>query len=435
VRVTAIAILRSRAPSGWRSEISAMAPRLAGTLGTSGISAALGILSGTIAARMLGPATRGELAQLLLWPQMVVTVGSMGIELAAVYLSGDTQKRRDVPATLMSIAMVQSVILIGAYLALIPIVYRDPALMRESLAMIPLIPMYLTGAVAIDCLAGRLRFVAFNAVRITLPALYCTALIALAAADELTPMSAALAYLAAHAAADVIAVVLVLRDGGPGSFSTPLAREAGQYGLRAHFGRLTPQSLGIDTAILALLLASDDVGLYVAATAFLAAPGLVASSVGMVVFPQVSATHQAGERPRLHATFILYASVVMAIAAALFVAAPTIVTLFFGEAFADSATALRWLSIASVALALRSFPVDVLRGVGRPGLTSIAEAANWALFLAIVPACAYFGGVTGTAAGVAIASMASLGVLAMTIARTGVFRAEVTPARVAAEAS
>jgi O-antigen/teichoic acid export membrane protein len=306
--------------------------------------------------------------------------------------------------------------------------------MRESLAMIPLIPMYMLGAVAIDCLAGRLRFAAFNAVRITLPALYCSAIVTLAFADQLTPLTAAMAYLAAHAVSDLLALALLLREGGFGRFRAPLTREGARYGLKAHFGRMTPQSLGVDTAILALLLASDDVGLYVAATAFLAAPGLVASSVGMVVFPQVSAKHQAGERPRLQATFALYASVVTAMAAALFIAAPAIVTLFFGEDFARSATPLRWLSIASVALALRSFPVEVLRGIGRPGLTSIAEAANWALFLAIVPLGAYAGGLTGTAAGVAIASVASLAVLAAMIVRTGALRGDAAGRLAPAEA-
>jgi O-antigen/teichoic acid export membrane protein len=143
----------------------------------------------------------------------------------------------------------------------------------------------------------------------------------------------------------------------------------------------------------------------------------------MVIFPQVSATHQAGERSRLGVTFALYAAVVVAIAAALFVAAPHVVTLFFGDAFARSATALRWLSIASVALALRSFPIEVLRGIGRPGLTSIAEGANWLLFLAIVPAAAVLGGLTGTAAGVAVASSGSLAVLIVIAARAGLLDA------------
>jgi O-antigen/teichoic acid export membrane protein len=433
--MTAIAALRARASSSWRTEVSAIAPRLAGTLGTSGASAILGIVSGTLAARVLGPATRGELAQLLLWPQMVVTVGSLGIELSAVYFSGDRRRRRDVPATLLGVAIAQSCVLVPAYVLLIPFVYRDPALIRESLAMIPLIPLYMVGAVMIDCLAGRLRFSSFNVVRIALPALYCAAIVALAAADALTPLTGALAYLAAHGVSDVLALAFVWRDGGFGRFQPPLARDAVRYGLRAHFGRMTPQSLGVDTAILALLLASDDVGLYVAATAFLAAPGLVASSVGMVVFPQVSATHQAGGRAELRATFLLYAAVVGAIAAALFIAAPAIVPLFFGEEFARSAAALRWLSIASVALALRSFPVEVLRGVGRPGLTSGAEVANWALFLAFVPAGASLGGVTGTAAAVTLSSAASLAVLAAIVWRTGTFSAPRASVALRAEAA
>jgi O-antigen/teichoic acid export membrane protein len=154
----------------------------------------------------------------------------------------------------------------------------------------------------------------------------------------------------------------------------------------------------------------------------------------MVVFPQVSATHQSGERQRLRATFGVYAAIVSCIALALFIAAPHIVTLFFGERFTDAAPALRLLSIASVALALRSFPVDVLRGIGRPGLTSLAEMANWALFLAIVPASAYAGGLIGTAAGVAAASGCSLVVLALIVWRAGVLGTRGGSATVAAEA-
>jgi hypothetical protein len=60
------------------AEISAMAPKLAGTLGTSGVSAALGMVSGTIAARVLG-GLRGDLA-MLPRPQLIVTIGVLGVE-------------------------------------------------------------------------------------------------------------------------------------------------------------------------------------------------------------------------------------------------------------------------------------------------------------------------------------------------------------------
>lgn len=408
----AAAILRREQRGRYAAEIAEMLPKLAGTLGTSGASAALGVVSGTLAARVLGPDSRGDLAKVLLWPQLMITVGIVGVELASVYFSGDERRRANVPATALVIAAAQAALLVPLYLLLVPLLYRsDSSMIREAVVMSALIPLYLGGAVCVDCLAGRLRFGAFNVVRITLPILYTGAVVTLALAGALTSASGAYAFLMAHAAGDAVALVLVWRTQGIGRFDAPLAKGMLRYGLRAHFGRMLPQSLGVDTAIIAFVLPAHMLGIYVAASAFLAAPALVASSVGMVVFPQVSATRKAGDGPRLQATFALYVLTISALSAVLFFGAPSIITLFFGARYAEGAEALRLLSIASVALALRSFPIEVLRGVGRPGLTSVAEAANWLLFLALVPAGAAIGGLNGAAGAVACASALSLGVL------------------------
>ncbi len=419
----ATAVFRSEHGRRYLAEIGAIAPKLVGTLGTSGVCAALGMVSGTIAARVLGPGSRGDLAMLLLWPQLMVTAGVLGVELAATYYSADESRRALVPATAVTIAAVQSAVIVPVYLAIVPFLYRSTDLMAEAVVMAALIPLYLVAAMCIDCLAGTLRFGAFNAVRLTLPILYSSGVVLLAGGGTLTPSTGAYAYLGAHGAGDVLALVLVWRLLGFGRFDGRLAKEMIGFGLRAHFGRMIPQALGIDAVVIALALPARELGMYVAASAFLAAPALVASSVGMVVFPQVSATHQAGGRPRLQATFAVYALTVTALSAMLFVAAPQIIELFFGARYADAAPALRLLSIASVMLALRSFPVEVLRGVGRPGLTTLAEVANWVLFLALVPAGAALGGLAGTAVAVTIASTLSLGVLVAIIARAGLFTA------------
>lgn len=407
----------------WFDEIAALAPKLAGTLGTSGAAAAGGLVSGTLAARVLGPSHRGQLAQLLLWPQLVVTLGNLGIELGAVYVSGDPAKRRDAPASVLAVALAQSIMLVAAYLALVPFVFAGSGVTREALLMTPLIPMYLIGAVSIDVLAGRLRFGAFNAVRLALPLLYTLAIVALAASDGLSPRSAALAFVAAHAAGDLLALALVWREHGLGTFRRRIARDALHFGVRAHFGRMSPQGLSLDTAVIALLLSSRDVGLYAAASAFLAAPSLIASSIGLVVFPHVSAVHQSGGRPRMQATFALHAGAVVAVSALLFALAGPLVSLLFGDSYAGATAALRFLALGAVAAQIRAFPIEMLRGVGRPGLTSIAEAANWLLFLVAVPAGAMSAGLAGAAAAVAAASFASLGVLALLIWRSGVFDA------------
>lgn len=411
-------------------EMRAVGPRLAGTFGASGFSMMLGLLSGTLAARVLGPSHRGDLAQLLLWPQMVATVGSLGIELAAVYLSGDPARRRDVPATVMAISLAQSLVLVPVYLILAPFVFAGSGLTREALFMAPLIPMYLLGAVSIDILAGRLRFGAFNAVRITLPLLYCGGIVALAAADRLTPITGAAAYVVAHGCGDALALFLVWRQGGLGRVDRAIARSAVRFGAKSHIGRLSPQSLGIDVAVIALMLSSRDLGLYAVASAFLAAPGLVASSIGMVVFPQVSASHQSGRRQQLHATFALHAGLVVALAAVMFVLAGPLITTLFGDSYADATLALRLLALGTIASSIRAFPIEVLRGIGRPGLTSIAEAANWAFFALAIPLGAAFGGLVGVAAGVSAASYASLLALAIIAWRAGVVTRPVRATRI-----
>jgi O-antigen/teichoic acid export membrane protein len=338
-----------------------------------------------------------------------------------VYLSGDEQRYRDVPATVLALALAQTLLLVPAYLVLVMIVFRGSGVMTEALWLTPLVPLYVVGSVSIDCLAGRLRFGAFNIVRISLPIAYCGGIAVLAAAGELSPLTGALAYLVAHGCSDVLALLLVWRGQGLGRFDRGLARSALHFGLRAHFGRLSAQGLGVDMAVVSLMLSSKDLGLYAAATAFLAAPTLVAWSIGLVVFPHVSATHQAGKRPQLEATFALHTMVVVVLAGLLFALAHPIVTVLFGQSYAAAAPALRLLAVASIATSVRSFPIEVLRGIGRPGLTSIAEAANWLLFLAAIPIGAMAGGLVGTAVAVAAASYASLGVLAALMWRGGVF--------------
>ncbi len=422
--IVARAVRRLPLPARVRVEVETLAPRLIGTLGTSGVVTLLGLLSGTVAARALGASGRGDLAQLLLWPQLVVALGNMSVEIAATYFSSDPERGKDVPATTLAIAAAQSVVLLPLYLLLVPLVFSASDLRREAYFMAPLIPLYLAGAVSIDCLAGRLRFGAFNAVRFALPLAYCGAIVTLTLLGILTPLSGAAAFVAAHAVADSLAVYLVWRGGGFGSFDRRLAGDVVRFGLRSHAGRLSPQALGVDTAIIALMLSSRDLGLYSAATAFIAAPNLVASSIGMVVFPHVSATHQAGQRLQVGATFALHAAMVIVLAAVLFVFAAPIITLLFGDSYRDAAPALRFLALGSVAYSIRAFPIEVLRGIGRPGLTSIAEAANAVIFLCAIPLGALAGGFTGTAAAVAAASYASLAVLAVIVLRTGVLAGE-----------
>jgi hypothetical protein len=82
---------------------------------------------------------------------------------------------------------------------------------------------------------------------------------------------------------------------------------------------------------------------------------------------------------------------------------------------------LRLLALGSIAVAARSFALEVLRGVGRPGLTTLAELANWLLFVAAVTVAASAGGLLGAAAAVAAVAWAGVGVLVLLLWRVGMW--------------
>lgn len=404
---------------GWRGEIAAIGPKFAGTLGTSGAIAALALISGTVAARTLGPSSRGELAQLLLWPQLFATVGNLGIDVATTYFSAAATKSGRVHGTALALGVAQSIVLTLAYMALVPLIYGTHDARIDGLLVAPLIPAYVIGSYSASALMGRLRLGAFNLIRLAIPLTYCAGVVALAWGSGLTPRTGALTFVAGHGLIDALTVAVAVRIAGARWPTAMTARRMLSYGLRAQGGRMSAQALGIETLVVALVLSSHDLGIFVAATAVLMGPQLLMSSMSIVVFPHVSATHQAGERPRINGTFALYAAATAAMAALLVAGAEPAIRVLFGAEFAGAAPILRLLAVATVARSVRQFPLEVLRGVGRPGMTSIAEAANWLLVLTAVPLGARLWGLEGAAAGVIVVSYGSLAVLAALVARAG----------------
>jgi O-antigen/teichoic acid export membrane protein len=325
-----------------------------------------------------------------------------------------------VHGTALAVGLAQGALLVPLYMLMVPFVYGEGGARADALLVAPLIPAYIIGAYSASVLMGRLRIGAFNVIRLAVPLLYCAGVLALARSDALTPRTGALTFVAGHAVIDALAVALALRVAGVRWPERATARSLFSYGVRAQGGRMSAQALGVETLIVAIVLTSHDLGLFVAATAVLMAPQMLMSSMSVVVFPHVSATHQSGERADLNAAFAAYATAIVVVTIGVLTFAGTAIDVLFGAEFAGAAPALRMLAIATLARCVRQFPLEVLRGVGRPGLTSIAEGANWLLVLTAVPAGAAIGGLQGAAAGVIVVSYGSLAVLTALMMRAGV---------------
>src|SRR2546426_8502326 len=121
-----------------------------GTFATEGFTVLLGILTGSLVARLLLPEGRGALAAVLFWPQLLAGIGFLSLGEAVTYRIGILPERESLirassfwPALAMSV-----VILAGGYLLIPFLFWGGPA---RPLALAPFfllfIPFYFFGVV------------------------------------------------------------------------------------------------------------------------------------------------------------------------------------------------------------------------------------------------------------------------------------------------
>ncbi|MHB8642686.1 MAG: lipopolysaccharide biosynthesis protein [Gaiellaceae bacterium] len=400
-------------PGRLSREFSGELPRLASTLGSSVLITVFGAVSGISLARGLGPAARGELAFLLVWPQLVSTLANVGVDLAVTYYSTDSKRSRNVPATALALALPQSVLGAGLYLTIWPFALDGPWVGLLPLLMAALVPVDLTALYLACALNGRHDVRAFNLLRMAMPALYAGAVALLLALGHLSVGAAAGAFVVANTVLAVAMLARVRSRHGLGRFDVRLARDLLGYGLRGHLGRLSPQGIGMDLLIIGLVLSTRDLGLFAAATALLAASRMLTTSSALVVFPEASSAHLHGGVPRVRGTIAAVTLATAALAAVLWLVATPLTTLVFGHDFGGAASILRLLAIGEVGLIAYVLLGEAIRGSGRPGLTTVAEAVNWTVFLAATTLGATFGGIEGVAAGLAASRLLMVGVFVL----------------------
>jgi O-antigen/teichoic acid export membrane protein len=384
-----------------------------GSVATGVWSQALLVLSGVISARTLGVEDRGRLALLALFPIVLAQLGAMGVPLAVTFrvASGRATARAAV-RTVRSLALGQAGLVVVAHLALLELLAfpGQPGRMEMAgfitLAWTPaaLLQMY-----AQALLQGQERFRAFNVLRV-LPGMLASLLIGvIALAGEASLASLAAAWTAAYVigAAASIAVGLRGASGSRGEAVEPRGAFVA-FGLRGLLGSSSPlETFRLDQAVVGLVISQAALGIYVVAVAFTNLPRFIAQSIGMVAYPRVAAeADEAAARRSLWTFAAVATAAASAVAGALALAAGWIVPLFFGSAFGAAVTPCRILLVASVFFSARRVLSDGARGIGSPGLGTVAEVVTWIILVPAVLVMAPLWGVNGVAAALSLAAAA-----------------------------
>jgi O-antigen/teichoic acid export membrane protein len=361
--------------------------------------------TGILAARLLLPEGRGELAFLLLWPPLVADVGALGVYSAVAYYSA----RRDfAPQALFAsgaaiVALLSAVLMAGFAIA-VPFLYADhrPEMQTAGWIFVAFVPVHLMSYCLMTQFQGAQEFTVSNSLRAVLPYAYLAIVVALAAlpAGLATPENFAYAFLGGNVAAMLAGFACIVRRGW---FSLEPSRAAMRallrYGTRFHASMLLAiANRRLDYIMIAFFLPPAQLGFYVVATAVQGLPLLATSTMDILVFPKVAAQPDEAGRQAVLARY-MRATLILVVGSTvvLIAVAPPFVGLVFGEAFAGAGDAVRILLLAALPFTAKTLMSSYFRAGDRMKVVGKAESFSLVALVAAVAVLVPAFGILGAA--------------------------------------
>lgn len=380
----------------------------AGIFGTRALWSLMGVVSGVILARWLGPHDRGILALVLLVPNTVVTIFKLGISQASVYAIN----REGVPAERVASNVVALGLWSGVIAALLVWLLRDNLLatvLRDvpawALALaLTRVPLLLIDNYLFGVLQATGKFGLYN-VRLLLSEALRLALVIVALMIFGWGFRAAVVIYTLVGFCNVSWLVLSTRRHIPFSLRVdwPVLRGQLSFGVKSYVQTVTAHLLlRISVYMVSYYLTPADTAFYALTLHFTELVLELPQAIGLVLFPRLASLPEE-EVHRLTAQ-TCRRTLALTIPAALGIAllGPWVIVLWYGEPYAPAGAPLPW---AAIGVAMMSVFVILTRdftsrGYQRVNIMAglVALASNVALNALLIPAF----GIVGAAQAAAI---------------------------------
>jgi O-antigen/teichoic acid export membrane protein len=377
-------------------------------LGTRVLWSAMGIVSGVILARWLGPYDRGILALILLVPSTVLTLTKLGVSQATIYYINRKEASVDeVASNSLILALV-----LGTVSATIVWLLRDN-LLSTILASVPTwalalalvrVPLLLLDNYLFSVLQATGRFTVYNT-RLLLSEAIRLGLVAIFVMGFDLGLPAAVATYTAVSVLNMSWLVLTMsrtvnfRTG----FHAALLNKMLSFGVRSYVQVAMVHLLQrIDVYMVQSFLGPKQTAFYSLAAHFTELVLEIPQAIGLVLFPRLAALPEE-EIHRLTAQTCrrtLLVTVPAAAAVGLF--GPWVITLWYGQAYAAAGDPLPW---SAVGVAMMSIFVIVTRDFTARSKQRVNTAAGAVALVAKVTLNAWLipaNGIVGAAMATAI---------------------------------
>lgn len=374
----------------------------------------INVSTGVITARFLGPDGRGEQAAMILWPQLVGYALTLGLPSALLYnlkRYPDRAPRLLPAALLLGTSMGLLATLVGVLFIPYWLTEYPPEVVRLAQWLMLFAPLGLLNLVSLHVFLAREEFGTYNVVRYLPPLLTLLGLVSLVLSNNLTPYSAALAYLLP--AVPVFFWMLTrlwklyrLVWRGLGSAFKRLT----SYGLRSYgLDLLGAQVAGqLDRVLVVGLLNPTAMGLYVVALSLSQMLGVFQTAVVTVLFPKASGRpveeviDLIGKGARVSIAMNLLAAVGLALLG------PWVLGLVYGQEFLSAVPVFRILLLEVVLGGAAWVLAYAFMALDRPGTVSLMQGVGRGLSVPLLLVLVPRYGLEGAGLAVLLATAARL---------------------------
>jgi O-antigen/teichoic acid export membrane protein len=363
-----------------RHGLRAVVQSIGSKLAILALQAATGILT----ARALGPAGRGELAAMILWPLFVASITTLGVPSALIYHFRRWPEERDqlivngflLAAVLGTIAAAVCVLILPLWLH-----QYSPDVITAAkwfLITVPICSVTLAGRAVLE---GSHDFTGSNAIQTLTPFATLLALLAFLGLHRINPYTAAVAYIAASLPAFWLMLTRVRRVRMASSrFSGAAIKMILSYGIRSYgIDILGTLALQVDQVLVVSLLTPSAMGSYVVVLSLSRMLNLFQNSVVMVLFPKAAGrskedvVNMTGDAVRISGLASAFCGVIVC------AAGPTLLRILYGPEYVGAAAALRILVVEVILSGATFVLAQAFMALDRPGVVTILQAIGLSL--------------------------------------------------------
>lgn len=342
------------------------------TLATNATLALLGLATGVLAARILGPSGRGELAAIQLLPQVLSGVALLGLAEALTYcVAREPSRAAGYIAAAVSMAAVSAVVFMSIGAMIVPqfLVGYSPEVIWAAQLYLAYFMVNAFIGLPHHALRGMGQFTAWNVLRVLPPAFWLMVLLIGWWAGDASAPDLALLYLG------VLGILFfpfaaVLKNRIVGLYVPAKSSCAHLFRIGLPSAAATvPQAVSarMDQLVIAGSLPPESLGLYAVSAACAALANPLTSALASLIVPLVASRAQSPEQIRVLAGTVRI-GVFVALVAGLCVAiaTPMLLRHVFGQQFESALPAALVLVAASTIGATNGLIEEGFRGLGRP---------------------------------------------------------------------